>query len=1808
KALAALMGLTLMTASGAAAEPHRRDYQATPFWVAEPYIPQVLLILSKDYKMFYQAYAGLIVDIDGDGRIDTGFNPAAEYIGYFDSRSCYAYKAGHEGKETYNNRWFAADPAGYFLRVGPTVDDEATPTRPAGLKGYIPSPRSVAGICDGRTFSGNWLNFMTSSRMDVIRKILYGGDRVVDSEKETYLEASFVPPDAAVWGTDIMADDIWNNTPYNAYYDIRKYAPFSKPANGRAHYFARVRDTAEGALFPALRMAENVQIGTTERRYWDWVMQDRPVPNDNYIHSYVDKYKSYRVKVKVCDSSGNLENEAYGCRRYPGGAYKPVGLLQKYGENDKMYFGLMTGGFSETMRTKGGVMRNHIDSLETSIDSSTGQLLPHGLPWSISQLRISGRNLKTYDPTASCAYNGCLYADYNSWGNPLGEMLYEGVRYLSGRTAPTSAFSSGETGDRSETFFGAARANGKSPINNLLDRNSLKSWSSRPALLAGNCPKPVILLISDIDSSYDGDDIPNNNDLNKAELMPGIAAAGQANLPQQFSMNKYLEEITRNEGYGGGKYAIAKKRADDCSAKTMKSLSEVKGICPQGPSYEGTYSLAAAAYYAHTHNFNPGGGAKTAIDVYAVTMSAAFPELTFNMPDGLGKPDPSRKISILPVNITSLNNHTPYFVQNTERILSYINYFLYDWQLDKNGLPFSITIRVNFSDRSMADDWEMDVVQEYKVNLLTTAATAGRSVCSIAREGANCGVNIANIISGEFRSNPADYYYFKNPDTADKKSDFIEIKPREVAGLSVESRFILNGSGGPLGIGYTILGSKHDGTYIENSLEKGREIWATPASPYNTPPTCPWTGASGNGCGSPHKNTRQIRTFKFAENTNIKNLPNPMWLAAKYGGFKDQDHNGIPNADSEWKRGGGGPGKDDPLNYFQAVNISDLAVQLGEAFQAIADSAVTGTANSASINTILGGGLSIQTQYHTAYKDPTDSNVTVRWAGSVYALFVDKWGNLREDTNGNGKLDLVTSPPGVAPDREIGDRIVVFRTVEGQSLPEIILYRDERGNNNPTDPRPVASFEQLKTVWSVSDELAKLTAAQVKASRGYDDAVPGRRVYSYYGGQPADGSAAWPATGVDLGGYLFNEARAAVLRPFMRQSDVNEARDLINYVLGLDQPKYRNRTVKMTSLPGPARTWRLGDVMNSKPIIVGEPAGNFHLLYGDKAFAEYKSLRARRRQVAYFGANDGLLHAVNLGFYGSLKSGQAGYAKQAEISDAAFPLGAELWGYIPTAILPHLQWLADPAYNHGYYVDMKPYIVDVKDDRKSVDAEKWRTVMIVGLRLGGRSINMSPDNDPAPKISYSEFFALDITDPSREPALLWRFSHQNLGLSTASPTVVRSKGSWYVILASGPTSDVMEGGRMMPKPAVGETNAAYEGVSTQRARLFILDALTGKLVRQAAPNPDDDKLAVKEENSFFNDAFTPRAAYIDKKIGGETTWSNHVVYVGLTAKKRVGGRVDDVGALYRLKMADEKGAPLDVDKWELTRLFKTDRPVTGAVNSAYDPLGNLWVVFGSGRIWSKADLNPCGLNEAAVTTACGDNHGQYLFGIKEPLNEGGKMTFAEVPNDGGIADVSGIKVFDDGRLKYPGVNLFGANITTHASLHALMLKRGAGAYNGYKRKMETWKVIKGGQNPGKTVYEIIVTQPKIDRLPNGRSNTIFTSYLTSKNVCDPAGQSYLNVADTFTGLPAPYMKDYGFIEGLSEAAGGGQPPALEVTGAKSSGQGMASEAWILKTGEGTVYGNTGANSARNTMFLPLDQSDASSVVSWREVLDMGFDM
>jgi type IV pilus assembly protein PilY1 len=200
------------------------------------------------------------------------------------------------------------------------------------------------------------------------------------------------------------------------------------------------------------------------------------------------------------------------------------------------------------------------------------------------------------------------------------------------------------------------------------------------------------------------------------------------------------------------------------------------------------------------------------------------------------------------------------------------------------------------------------------------------------------------------------------------------------------------------------------------------------------------------------------------------------------------------------------------------------------------------------------------------------------------------------------------------------------------------------------------------------------------------------------------------------------------------------------------------------------RDGRLGDIVHSGPIYVGVPESNwpdvapFPGTAGD-TYTEYREAKANRPGVVYVGSNDGMLH---------------GFTRDT---------GNEILAYVPNSLVSSnvtegLHYLSDPAYVHRYGVDLGASIADVYAKSRPAGSVSWKTVLVGGLRGGGRGL-----------------FALDVTDPGAfsetgsAPAntVMWEFTSADdidLGHTFSKPAIVPLDGGsgsivWAVIFGNG---------------------------------------------------------------------------------------------------------------------------------------------------------------------------------------------------------------------------------------------------------------------------------------------------------------------------------------------------------------------------------------------------------------------------------------
>jgi type IV pilus assembly protein PilY1 len=591
--------------------------------------------------------------------------------------------------------------------------------------------------------------------------------------------------------------------------------------------------------------------------------------------------------------------------------------------------------------------------------------------------------------------------------------------------------------------------------------------------------------------------------------------------------------------------------------------------------------------------------------------------------------------------------------------------------------------------------------------------------------------------------------------------------------------------------------------------------------------------------------------------------------AAKNGGFIEKNGNDRPDLTEEWDRNGDG----DPDNYFVASEGYELENQLLSAITDILKRVASGTAVSVLSTSAQGEGNLFQAMFKPVV---TEGLSEVNWVGYLQSLWVDRMGNLREDTHGDNHLVYTA------------DLIIKYHFDEFTGDLTIEKYSDSDGDGEADSQTPVSTggLDSLHPLWEAGKILALREASTRTIITFVDDNKDGQVTQSE--------------------SLEFAHTNSATLRPYLRASDETEASNIINFIRGVDIAGFRSRKLTVDSQPN--KVWKLGDIVDSTPTVVGKPMDDVLLLYGDQSYLDFAKKYKDRETVIYTGANDGMLHAFNGGkFRHGDDPGTSGH-------DTGWiegtNLGSELWAYIPYNLLPHLKWLTDENYSHVYYVDLKPRVADVRIFNSDGDHPGgWGTILIGGMRFGGGDINVTDtfSGTPETRTFRSAYFAIDITVPDN-PRPLWEFTDQNLGFTLSYPTISKVGDAWHLIVGSGPVN--------------------YDGTSNQGGSIFVLDLRTGNPLRRI---------------EVGTNAFMASPISVDVELDYDVD----VIYIGETYREGSNWS----GRMHRLST----NGSADPGSWTLSTLFESEGPITSAPTAAVDKQKNLWVFFGTGRYLSVED-------------------------------------------------------------------------------------------------------------------------------------------------------------------------------------------------------------------------------------------------------------
>ena len=1702
------------------------NYSLLPPFVTAGVPPLVMLVMGKNHKLFYEAYNDAS-DLDGDGNLDVGYKPAIDYFGYFDSHKEYIYDSSDDRFE----------PVAY------TADKKVTATN---------------------RWSGDFLNYLTMSRMDCLRKVLYGGYRSTDTASETVLERAYIPQDGHSWGKE------YASIPHDGY-DIREYSPLGIPAEGARHLF--ISTTLSDGGEPLLRVLTN-----TAARVWDWVSIERPVAcldadgggrtcdfafepsgNDgswnvvpesmfsnldikiydhgyNVYHSSPSSYSAFNSLVALAQDSGltasgtiskidsdvspygedraeyyvtlvsgeliittsadytfsadgddavdflidldndgsfesdeviagwyNAHDDSNGnmntvnnhkgspvyleagnynvlfrhqektggdnfklwmytegsntstdyevrvqvavdnndvdpeenCKIYPNGNYKPIGMLQKFGEPGTMYFGLITGSYTNNM--SGGVLRKNCDTITDEINLQTGEFAYlddgdiDGLIKSLDRIAISDFNYgSSYSYSTGLLMNRPMNeGEAPDWGNPVGEMMYEALRYFSGKGSATATFVDGVSDGNDDGM--------------LLP---LESWSDP---YTDRCANAFMLVLSDIYPNYDSDSVPGSDFSSFSGDISSLDAGSLADI------------IGDHEGVHGHNYFIGQSTSGNAdsapTAKTINSLGNARGLAPEEPSKQGSYYSSAMAYFGNTTDLRTGVGmdGDQVVKTIAVGLSSPLPKI--NIPVKTS-PDASPQIvTVLPFAKSVANGGTWYGSGDFQPTNTIVDFYV------DTITPTSGKFRINFEDVEQANDHDMDAIAFFE-------------------------------------------YEVKNNESSSAEIE-ISVTPEYEAGSVIHH------------IGYIISGTTDDGVHlvVRDANSDGSRNNSSDDDDYflddkdsNTFPE--EAGAPAEGL--PWVKVTDTYTPDPA-GAAASYLQNPLWYAAKYGGFDDLDGDNLPD-DGEWNGDGidkDGDGSVDPDNYFYVQNPLYLQDQLVGAFTEVLKRVSSGTAASVISNSRSGEGAVYQSIFFPSY--PGKDGEDLFWVGQTHALFVDAFGNMREDNPDSGtpgKLDLAY------------DRIIKFDTDGQRAI--AYLYNDINSNGlldsaeeADSNREMVEDISLLNHLWSSSNWLnSKQMDSNIlsqRSSANYISAQKERYIFTFV---DANSNALYTSGIPDSGEIMaFTTDNLGAIGPYMHgrfpfESDqpgylsgatsgeladfyINQKTRLIKYIRGEDQasytlplngsdtevPAYRSRQMQDGS------TWRLGDIIHSSPTIVGRPTEDYDLLYQDVTYSSFYRQYLHRRQVVYVGANDGMLHAFNAGFFDSTEkrfyTAFGDHDNDTETPDTFYddvnspPLGAELWAYVPFNLLPHLHWLACPSYNadeyHISYMDLKPRIFDVKTfSVDSTHSAGWGTLMVAGMRLGGGELTFDTDEnderwidtngdgldtdnngDPEPleRSSYPAYVIMDITNPEEPPTLLAEVAFEELGYTTCYPTPIlmrdsgtsgSSNNAWYLLFGSGPH----------PAKETTTQKTLSEGISDQHGNIYLLSlnklcSGNGIWTLDSSGSLVEGTVAfstLTENNSFVSDPIS---------VDWDFDYKADTAYFGTVSGSFTQGWK---GKLKRLVLNND----VDTSNWYINTLMDLSsehdgQPIVVAPTIAKDTSGERWIFFGTGRFYNRNDATDTVDSTGDLATALSQ---QSFYGVKEYRDESGLFTYPDADSlqagyisTVNLLDVSSAKVY-----------------------------------------------------------------------------------------------------------------------------------------------------------------------------------------------------
>jgi len=465
--------------------------------------------------------------------------------------------------------------------------------------------------------------------------------------------------------------------------------------------------------------------------------------------------------------------------------------------------------------------------------------------------------------------------------------MYEGLRYFAGAGSATSAYDY-STGD--DVSLGLPKVTWDDPYSPS-DR-----W----------CSQPFMLVISDINPSYDADQLPGSVFQDESgSTWPEVVLGADGN---KLNVQTELDDISSHEGISGDYYIGEKDGNYDssCAPKGLSTLKDVRGLCPEEPTKEGGYYAASVAHFGHEEDISTATNDQKVL-TYTVGLASPLPKIEITLGN------PAKTITLVPFAKSVGDTCSGFDIDPDQGKFQPTNTIV-DFYVE-SITPTSGQFRINYEDVEQAADHDMDAIARYTYQVLK-----------------------------------ADY---SNADTPEEGTQVLIT----VDGGVYASGCIIQH------LGYIVSGTTKDGTYLE-VRDADTDVADDEKFDYflDTPPGQDPGGTWDDDTALP---LTAIRYFTPGATAGAELLKSPLWYAAKWGSFLDHNSNGKPDLTAEWDENEDGS----PDNYFYVQNPLMLERNLNRAFLAILERATAGTSASVLSASRSGEGATYQSIFYPKYKN-----------------------------------------------------------------------------------------------------------------------------------------------------------------------------------------------------------------------------------------------------------------------------------------------------------------------------------------------------------------------------------------------------------------------------------------------------------------------------------------------------------------------------------------------------------------------------------------------------------------------------------------------------------------------------------------------------------------------------------------------------------------------------------------------------------------------------------------------------------------------